>query len=130
MERTIYQDLLEWKNNPDRKPLILLGARQVGKTFILKEFGDREFDNFIYVNCHKDTFASNLFRNFDVERIVTELERYNETDVVAGNTLLFFDEIQEIPNAIASLKYFCEDYRSLHVVAAGSLLGISLRSEE
>ena len=130
MERTIYQDLLEWKNNPDRKPLILLGARQVGKTFILKEFGDREFDNFIYVNCHKDTFALNLFRNFDVERIVTELERYNETDVVAGKTLLFFDEIQEIPNAIASLKYFCEDYRSLHVVAAGSLLGISLRSEE
>ena len=130
MERTIYQDLLEWKNNPDRKPLILLGARQVGKTFILKEFGDREFDNFIYVNCHKDTFASNLFRNFDVERIVTELERYNETDVVAGKTLLFFDEIQEIPNAIASLKYFCEGYRSLHVVAAGSLLGISLRSEE
>ena len=130
MERTIYQDLLKWKNNPDRKPLILLGARQVGKTFILKEFGDREFDNFIYVNCHKDTFASNLFRNFDVERIVTELERYNETDVVAGKTLLFFDEIQEIPNAIASLKYFCEDYRSLHVVAAGSLLGISLRSEE
>ena len=130
MERTIYQDLLKWKNNPDRKPLILLGARQVGKTFILKEFGDREFDNFIYVNCHKDTFALNLFRNFDVERIVTELERYNETDVVAGKTLLFFDEIQEIPNAIASLKYFCEDYRSLHVVAAGSLLGISLRSEE
>ena len=96
MERTIYQDLLKWKNNPDRKPLILLGARQVGKTFILKEFGDREFDNFIYVNCHKDTFASNLFRNFDVERIVTELERYNETDVVAGKTLLFFDEIQEL----------------------------------
>lgn len=130
MERTIYHDLLEWKDKSDRKPLILLGARQVGKTFILKEFGDREFDNFIYVNCHKDTFALNLFRNFDVERIITELERYNETDIVAGKTLLFFDEIQEIPNAIASLKYFCEDYRSLHVVAAGSLLGISLRSEE
>lgn len=130
MERTIYKDLLEWKDNPEKKPLILLGARQVGKTYILKEFGNREFDNFIYVNCHKDSFVTNLFRNFDVNRIVTELERYNEIDIIAGKTLLFFDEIQEVPNAIASLKYFCEDYRSLHVVAAGSLLGISLRNDE
>ena len=60
MERTIYQDLLEWKDNTDKKPLILLGARQVGKTYILKEFGNREFDNLIYVNCHKDSFALNL----------------------------------------------------------------------
>ena len=130
MERTIYQNLLEWKDNPNKKPLILLGARQVGKTYILKEFGSREFDNLIYVNCHKDSFVLNLFRNFDIKRIVTELERYYETDIVIGKTLIFFDEIQEIPNAIASLKYFCEDYRSLHVVAAGSLLGISLRNDE
>ncbi|MBO5848666.1 MAG: ATP-binding protein [Bacteroidales bacterium] len=130
MERTIYQNLLKWKDNPNKKPLILLGARQVGKTYILKEFGSREFDNLIYVNCHKDSFALNLFRNFDIKRIVTELERYYETDIVIGKTLIFFDEIQEIPNAIASLKYFCEDYRSLHVVAAGSLLGISLRNDE
>ncbi len=130
MKRFIYNDLVKWKNSIDRKPLILLGARQVGKTFILKDFGRNEFENMVYVNCHQNEFANGLFRNLETERIVTEIDRFYETRIIQGKTLLIFDEIQEAPNGIASLKYFCEDMPQLHVVAAGSLLGISLRSDE
>ncbi len=130
MKRFIYNDLAKWKNSIDRKPLILLGARQVGKTFILKDFGRNEFENMVYVNCHQNEFANGLFRNLETERIVTEIDRFYETHIIQGKTLLIFDEIQEAPNGIASLKYFCEDMPQLHVVAAGSLLGISLRSNE
>ena len=130
MERTIYKDLLHWKNRPDRKPLILLGARQVGKTYILQEFGRREFENVVYVNCQRNSICERLFRDLDVQRIVTELERHFDTDIVVGKTLLIFDEVQEVKNAITSLKYFCEELNSLHVAVAGSLLGIQLREEE
>ena len=130
MERLIINDLKKWKEGKQHKPLILLGARQVGKTYILKEFGRTEFKNMVYVNCHGSKFTENLFRDFSIPRIVTEIERYYETKVVAGKTLLFFDEIQEVHNGIASLKYFCEDMPDLHVVVAGSLLGITLREDE
>lgn len=130
MERSIYKDLLHWKNRPDRKPLILLGARQVGKTYILQEFGRREFANVVYVNCQRNSICERLFRDLDVRRIVTELERYFDTYIVAGQTLLIFDEVQEAKNAITALKYFCEELNSLHVAVAGSLLGIQLREEE
>lgn len=130
MERLIYNNLLKWKDRSDRKPLILLGARQVGKTYILKTFGEREFKNVVYVNCHQNDFTRNLFRDLDVNRIVTEVSRFYNSTIIAGETLLIFDEIQEADNGIASLKYFCEDMRDLHVAAAGSLLGISLRSDE
>lgn len=130
MKRLIYNDLVAWKNSANRKPLILLGARQVGKTYILKDFGAQEFKNVVYVNCHQNEFTNNLFRDLMTERIVTELERFYDTHIVPGQTLLVFDEIQEAHNGIASLKYFCEDMPQLHVVAAGSLLGISLRSDE
>lgn len=130
MERSIYQQLLAWKDAEDRKPLILLGARQVGKTYILKELGSREFRNLVYVNCHNNPFAQSLFSDFSMSRIVHAIEINYEVKIEPGKTLLFFDEIQEAPNAIPSLKYFCEDMRSLHVVAAGSLLGISLRENE
>ena len=110
--------------------MILLGARQVGKTYILKEFGKSEFKNLVYVNCHGEDFAKSLFRDLSVRRIVTEIERYYETEIVPGETLLVFDEIQEVHNGIASLKYFNEDFPSLHVAVAGSLLGISLREDE
>ncbi len=108
----------------------MLGARQVGKTYILKQFGKNEFKNFVYVNCHQNEFTNNLFHNLMTDRIVTEIERYYDVRIVGGETLLIFDEIQEAHNGIASLKYFCEDVPELHVVAAGSLLGISLRSDE
>jgi len=130
MERTIYQKLLSWKDAPERKPLILLGARQVGKTYILKEFGEREFQNLVYINCHNNPFTNTLFSDFTVSRIIRAIEINYEVKIEVGKTLLFFDEIQEAPNAIPSLKYFCEDIRPLHVVAAGSLLGISLREDE
>lgn len=130
MERNVYQELLAWKNDPDRKPLILLGARQVGKTYILKELGRREFENIVYVNCHNNPFAQTLFSDFVISRILRAIEINYEVKIEVGQTLLFFDEIQEIPNGIASLKYFCEDMRQLHVAAAGSLLGISLRENE
>lgn len=130
MQRLILDDLLIWKDDPQRKPLILLGARQVGKTFILKEFGRTAFKNLVYVNCHNNPFAENLFADFNIERILYQIEQAYECHIVVGETLLFFDEIQEVKNGVASLKYFCEDKRDLHVVVAGSLLGVSLHKDE
>lgn len=130
MKRLIYEDLKVWKESPNRKPLILLGARQVGKTYILKQFGKDEFDNMIYVNCHNNPFVESLFIDFDIDRIIYQIELQYEQRINIGKTLLFFDEIQEVKNGIPSLKYFCENKRDLHVVVAGSLLGISLREEE
>lgn len=130
MERKITQDLINWKKRCDRKPLILHGARQVGKTYILKEFGKREFRQLVYLNCEKEQFSAELFRDYNVKRIVLELGRYFETSITPGDTLIVFDEIQTVPNAITSLKYFCEDWPELHVASAGSLLGISLREGE
>lgn len=130
MERTIYAQLVEWKNAVGRKPLLLLGARQVGKTYILKQFGNREFTNLVYVNCHNNEFAGNLFSDFDIERIVYQISIHAEQQIIEGETLLVFDEIQEVRNGVASLKYFCEDKSGLHVAVAGSLLGISLKEDE
>lgn len=131
MKRTLYHSLLEWKNSPDRKPLILEGARQVGKTWLLQEFGRNEFENTVYVNCHNNPFANSLFqRGFDIERIIREVEAKTNQRIQTGKTLLFFDEIQEAPQGIASLKYFCENARDLHVAVAGSLLGVTHRPDE
>ena len=130
MKRHILSNLKEWKNSPNRKPLILLGARQVGKTYILKQFGREEFDNMVYVNCHNNPFVESLFVDFDIDRILYQIELQYEQRITVSKTLLFFDEIQEVKNGIPSLKYFCENKRDLHVVVAGSLLGISLREEE
>lgn len=130
MKRLIYNDLLYWKERPNRKPLILLGARQVGKTYILKEFGRNEFQHMVYLNCHQNKFAEILFRDFSVERIITELERYFETKIIPGEHIVIFDEIQEINDGLAALKYFCENMPELHVAVAGSLLGITLKENE
>lgn len=130
MKRLIYNDLLRWKNEDSHKPLILFGARQVGKTYILNQFGRQEFSNCIYINCHNNEFVATLFRNFNIERILVDIERHFEKKIIAGKTLLIFDEIQEVRNGIASLKYFFENKPELHVAVAGSLLGLSLHEGE
>lgn len=126
MKRILYNRLLEWKNDPERKPLILEGARQVGKTWLLKEFGKKEYRNMVYVNFHDDPNAQIIFQqNLKVDRIIESLETITNQKITAGKTLIFMDEIQEAFRGLDSLKYFCEDAREQHVVAAGSLLGIS-----
>lgn len=126
MERSLWKSLQKWKSSPARKPLILRGARQVGKTWLLKEFGRAEYASCVYVNCDKDAFAAELFRDYDVKRILLALEAFSGTPVRPGETLVIFDELQEAPRGIGALKYFCEDAPGVHVAAAGSLLGIAL----
>ncbi|MCR4640395.1 MAG: ATP-binding protein [Lachnospiraceae bacterium] len=130
MYREIIHDLEKWKSKSRRKPLLLTGVRQCGKTYIVKEFAGESFENFLYVNFEKEAGVSAIFDyDFDVERIVAELEGKYQTRVTDGKTLIFFDEIQECPRAITSLKYFCENRSALHVICAGSLLGVAVKSE-
>lgn len=125
MKREVYNHLIQWKLSSNRKPLIMYGARQVGKTYILKEFGNHEFKNMVYVNCYKNDIVVQLFsEDTDVDRLVLGLSAIAHQTIVPGETLLFLDEIQEIPPILSSLKYFCENKPELHVVVAGSLLGV------
>ena len=126
MKRISYIDFLDWKNKENRKPLIVNGARQVGKTWLLKEFGKNEFEHLAYVNCESELLAASLFVDYDVKRIVRAVEAITKVPIVPGRTLVVFDELQEQPKGIGCLKYFCEDMPELHVAAAGSLLGLSL----
>lgn len=126
MERNVEKKLVAWKDSEDRKPLILSGARQVGKTWMLQEFGKRYFKNTVVCNFDKDKEIGQLFVNKSPDRIVANLELMTGQKIVPNKTLLIFDEIQECPDALNSLKYFFEDMRELHVAAAGSLLGILL----
>lgn len=126
MERKIYKDLLEWKNSSDRKPLILQGARQVGKTYIVNYFAGKEYANSVYCNFEKDTGLHSLFTNLSPANIIKKLSIYKRREIVPGNTLIIFDEIQACPEAITSLKYFNEDANGYHIIALGSLLGVSV----
>ena len=127
MNRDILKKLIIWKNKKDRKPLILRGARQVGKTWIMKHFGELEYQNVSYFNMDNDKILSNIFEtNFDTDRIINELKLYSGINIEKNKTLIIFDEIQEIPKAISSLKYFCENNNDYHIICAGSLLGIAL----
>lgn len=126
MERTLYGQLLAWKDDPKRKPLLLKGARQVGKTWLLKAFGERAFESFVYVNCDKDENVKRLFFDYDLDRILRSLEALSGKRIVPGRTLVVLDEIQEAPKGLGSLKYFCEERPDIHVSVAGSLLGIAL----
>ena len=128
MYREILNDLILWKNKDRRKPLLLSGVRQCGKTYIVEKFAQDNFDNYVYINFEKsEKFAEIFDFDLDVKRIITEIERLFKQDIIPGKTLIFFDEIQECPKAITSLKYFCEDLRELHVVCADSLLGVAIR---
>ena len=126
MKRKIYNKLLKWKVSDRRKPLILKGARQVGKSWILKEFGKREYRYLAYISCDNEEYAEAIFADYDTERIIRAIEAISKVPVVPGETLIVLDEIQEIPKGLTSLKYFCEEAPAYHVAVAGSLLGITL----
>ena len=131
MERKMLSHLLKWKEKKNRKPLLVTGVRQCGKTYIIKEFGKEEFDDIAYFNFDGNTGLKSVFDyDFDVNRIIDELANIvYEKKIIAGKTLVVFDEIQDCPRAIQSLKYFCENMPELHLIAAGSLLGVALRKE-
>ena len=127
MERIAMKDLVSWKNKPGRKPLIIRGARQVGKTWLMKEFGKNEYSQTVYVNFESSKLLKTLFvDNFDINRIITALQIETGIQVNPENTLIVLDEIQEAEGAITSLKYFCENAPQYHIVAAGSLLGVAM----
>ena len=127
MRRYIKEQLIEWKNRKDRKPLILKGARQVGKTYILKEFGEEQYENVAYFNFDHDEALKELFVSTkDPKRILEQLVFATGKVIKQEKTLIIFDEIQECPDALNSLKYFQEEANEYHIVCAGSLLGIKL----
>lgn len=127
MRRNAIEDLIGWKNNDDRKPMVLKGARQVGKTWIMKEFGKNYYDNFVYFNFDEEDELKSIFEtNKNPQRIIDLLSMIAEEKILPEKTLIIFDEIQECPEALNSLKYFKEKANEYHVIAAGSLLGTLL----
>lgn len=131
MIRNEYENLVSWKNKKNRKPLLVLGVRQCGKTYLIKEFGAKEFEDMAYCNFDGNKGLQSIFDyDFDTARILDELGSVVlGKQIVPGRTLLVLDEIQDCPRAIQSLKYFCENLPELHVIAAGSLLGIALKEQ-
>ena len=127
MERNLFGKLEGWKNKKKRKPLIIQGARQVGKTWIMKEFGKRYFKDTIYINFDNNEVMKNVFEiDFDISRIISAIKIEYGKNFEVANTLIIFDEIQEAPKALASLKYFYENAPQYAIIAAGSLLGVAL----
>lgn len=127
MEREIIKEMLKWKESENRKPLIIHGARQVGKTYIIKKFGKTYYDNMIYVNFETNQeISSQISESIDAKYIINKLELFYGEKIIPGKTLIFFDEIQANERALTSLKYFCEDAPQYHIIAAGSLLGIAI----
>lgn len=127
MQRFIMKELIKWKEKENRKPLILKGARQVGKTYILKQFGSENYKNVAYFNFDYEIGLKDLFLNTkDPKRIIELLSLSSNQEILPKDTLIIFDEIQECPNALNSLKYFCEETPEYHIACAGSLLGIRL----
>lgn len=124
MQRELYQNLLAWKQSKYRNPLVLKGARQTRKTWLIKEFGRNKFENLYVLNCDKNTGIADVFsRRHDTTHIIRNLNALLGTRVQPANSLLFFDEIQQVPPTLTSLKYFCEDATQYYVTSAGSLLG-------
>ena len=127
MERLIMNELLKWKNSPYRKPLILKGVRQVGKTWILKEFGKRYYKNVAYFNFDENSEYRQFFKTTkDVDRILQNLMLASSQKILPESTFIIFDEVQDCPEVINSMKYFCENAPQYHIACAGSLLGIAL----
>lgn len=128
MYRYKIEELKKWKESKDRKPLIIRGARQVGKTWLMKEFGKQEYQQVAYINFDDNERMNQLFSgDFDIERIIQGLKIESGVNIEAENTLIIFDEIQETTKAVTALKYFCERANEYNIVAAGSLLGVAMR---
>ena len=131
MKRKILSDLVKWKEDKNRKPLIIHGARQVGKTYIIKQFGKEYYENLIYVNFETNQeISSQISESIDVKYIINKLELFYGEKIIPEKTLIFFDEVQTNERALTSLKYFCEDAPEYHIIAAGSLLGIAINREQ
>ncbi len=127
MKRDLYDSLLQWKNSKNRKPLLLQGARQVGKTYLVNQFGNSEYKNFISLNFEQNTDLSTLFDDKLSPKVIIEnISLYLGRKIEPEDTLLFFDEIQAAPKVLTSLKYFQEEAENYHIIAAGSLLGVSV----
>ena len=127
MERFLMRALQDWKEKKHRKPLILWGARQVGKTWLMKEFGRRYFENTVYVSFYNNKRIAQIFEaDYDVERIINALEIELHVKIQKQKTLVVFDEVQTAPRVVEALKYFCEDADEIAVICAGSLLGVAL----
>lgn len=127
MKRTVLQELISWRSSADRKPLILNGARQVGKTWLLQELARTGYAKEAYVMCRHNASAERIFKqDYDAKRMIRALSALTGIDITPGDTLIILDEVQEIPEAIEALKYFCENVPEYHIAAAGSLLGISM----
>ena len=130
MKREILNDLIKWKESKNRKPLIIHGARQVGKTYIVKQFGKENYDNLIYVNFETNQeFSNQISDSIDAKYIINKLELFYGEKIVPEKTLIFFDEIQANERALTALKYFYEDAPQYHIIAAGSLLGIAINRQ-
>lgn len=130
MERDLYKQLVQWKNKSNRKPLLLQGARQVGKTYLVNQFGKTEYSQFISLNFEQDPELKTLFQgNLSAKTVIENIELYIGKKIELENSLIFFDEIQEAEEAITSLKYFYEQASQYHIIAAGSLLGVSVGKE-
>ena len=127
MYRKLMESLKKWKDDPAKKPVIIRGARQVGKTWLMKEFGRTCYEKCAYISMDENEVMQDVFRDaFDIERIISALEIAVGFKITPEDTLIIFDEVQEIPRALKSLKYFCENAPEYHVAAAGSLLGVAL----
>lgn len=127
MERFAMEKLISWKDSKYRKPMIIRGARQVGKTWLMKEFGKREFEKVAYINFDQNTRMKGIFEgDLNIERLILALSAETGVSINADNTLIIFDEVQEVPRALTSLKYFNENAPEYAIVAAGSLLGVAL----
>ena len=131
MKRTIIEQLKAWKESLYRKPLILSGARQVGKTYILQEFGKQEYDHVAYINCDGNSEIANIFaEDYDMKRVLMVIGAISKQPIIPGKTLIILDEIQELHKGLSSLKYFCENAPEYHVAVAGSLLGVAMHQGE
>lgn len=130
MKRSIYRQLLDWKNSKSRKPLILNGARQVGKTYVIQEFGQSEYAKLAFFSLDRNQKACEVFEKGGTPAdMLIALSAISQVDITPGNTLVVFDEIQDCPKALESLKYFCEETPDIHIIVAGPLLGLSLHGD-